>query len=126
MRSCDEPQYHRKISVYNSLFAPTWEVSNGQERTHQTIAGLLVSQCHGLEVDVERVCESASSLGCPALELVPFELWPVVRRHGLQNALAYNGMPDPVFAKGLNNPRYRDEVMPRTNQFHPSMRGPRM
>ncbi len=64
--------------------------------------------------DVERICETASSLGCPALELVPFELWPVVRRHGLQNALAYNGMPDPVFAKGLNNPRYLDEVIART------------
>jgi hydroxypyruvate isomerase len=66
--------------------------------------------------DIERICETASSLCCPALELVPFELWPVVRKHGLQNALAHNGMPDPVFAKGLNNPRYRDEVIARTKQ----------
>jgi len=66
--------------------------------------------------DIERICNTASSLGCPALELVPVELWPVVRKHGLQNALAYNGMPDPVFVKGLNNPRYRDEVIARTKQ----------
>ncbi len=64
--------------------------------------------------DIERICSTASALGCPAVELVPFELWPVVRKHGLQNALAHNGMPDPVFAKGLNNPRYRDEVIART------------
>jgi hydroxypyruvate isomerase len=66
--------------------------------------------------DIERICSTASALGCPAVELVPFELWPVVRKHGLQNALAHNGMPDPVFAKGLNNPRYRDEVIARTKQ----------
>jgi hydroxypyruvate isomerase len=64
--------------------------------------------------DIERICDTASGLGCPSVELVPFELWPVVRKHGLQNALAHNGMPNPVFAKGLNNPRYRDEVITRT------------
>jgi len=64
--------------------------------------------------DIERICAAASGLGCPSVELVPFELWPVVRKHGLQNALAHNGMPDPVFAKGLNNPRYRDEAIART------------
>jgi len=64
--------------------------------------------------DIERICETASGLGCPSVELVPFELWPVVRKHGLQNALAHNGMPDPVFAKGLNNRRYRDEAITRT------------
>jgi len=66
--------------------------------------------------DIERICETAKGLGCPSVELVPFELWPVVRKHGLQNAVAHNGMPDPVFAKGLNNPRYRDEVIARTKQ----------
>jgi hydroxypyruvate isomerase len=66
--------------------------------------------------DVEKICDAAVSLGCPGLELVPFELWHVVRKHGLQNALAHNGMPDPVFAKGLNNPRYREEVVARTKE----------
>ena len=66
--------------------------------------------------DVERICETAVRLGCASVELVPPELWPVVRKHGLQNALAHNGMPDPVFAKGLNNPRYREEVIARTKQ----------
>jgi hydroxypyruvate isomerase len=66
--------------------------------------------------DIDRICLTAVALGCPAIELVPPELWPVVRKHGLQNALAHNGMPDPVFAKGLNNPRYSDEVIARTRQ----------
>jgi hydroxypyruvate isomerase len=66
--------------------------------------------------DIERICDAAIHLGCPALELVPPELWPLVRERGLENALAHNGMPDPVFAKGLNNPRYQEEVITRTRQ----------
>jgi sugar phosphate isomerase/epimerase len=64
--------------------------------------------------DSDRICDAAVRLGCPAVELVPPDLWPAVRRRGLENALAHNGMPDPVFAKGLNNPRYHDETIART------------
>jgi sugar phosphate isomerase/epimerase len=64
--------------------------------------------------DSDRICDAAVRLGCPAVELVPPDLWPAVRQRGLQNALAHNGMPNPVFAKGLNNPRYHDEVIART------------
>lgn len=66
--------------------------------------------------DIERVCESAVRLGCRSVELVPSELWPVVTRHGLEMALAHNGMPDPVFIKGLNNPRYQEEVIAVTRR----------
>ena len=38
----------------------------------------------------------------------------MVASYGLANALALNGMPDPVFLKGLNNLRYREEVLART------------
>ena len=41
------------------------------------------------------------------------EDWPIVREYGLEIALSHNGMPDPVFAKGLNNPRYQEEVIAR-------------
>jgi len=64
--------------------------------------------------DIGRICDTAVSLGCPAVELVPPEFWPEVRTHGLRIALAHNGMPEPVFAKGLNNPRYQEEVIART------------
>lgn len=61
--------------------------------------------------DIDRICATAVDLGCPSVELVPPELWPVLRKYGLTCALAHNGMPDPVFRKGLNNPRYHDEVI---------------
>jgi sugar phosphate isomerase/epimerase len=64
--------------------------------------------------DIDRICETAKSLGCQSVELAPFELWPKIRTYGLQNAIAMNGMPDPVFAKGLNNPRYAEEVIATT------------
>jgi sugar phosphate isomerase/epimerase len=64
--------------------------------------------------DLDRICETAKSLGCKSVELVPAELWPILQRHGLKCALAFNGMPDPPFRKGLNNPRYQEEVIVRT------------
>ena len=64
--------------------------------------------------DIEQICATAVGLGCRSVELVPPELWPTLRKHGLGCALAHNGMPDPVFRKGLNNPRYHDEVIART------------
>ncbi len=66
--------------------------------------------------DIHRICKTAGGLSCRAVELVPPELWPVVREYGLENALAHNGMPEPVFAKGLNNPRYREEVIAATRR----------
>ncbi len=64
--------------------------------------------------DIHRICRTAVRLGCASVELSPPELWPVVKQHGLDNALALNGMPDPVFARGLNNPRYQEEVIATT------------
>jgi hydroxypyruvate isomerase len=66
--------------------------------------------------DVHRVCETACRLGVRSVELAPPELWPVIRGYGLEIAIAMNGMPEPVFAKGLNNPRYRDAVIASTRR----------
>jgi sugar phosphate isomerase/epimerase len=66
--------------------------------------------------DVERVCQTACRLGVRSVELAPPELWPVIRGYGLEIAIAMNGMPEPVFAKGLNNPRYQDEVIASTKR----------
>src|SRR2546421_4631006 len=64
--------------------------------------------------NIDQICEAAVQLGCSGVELVPPELWPVVRTHGLEMPLAHNGMPDPVFVRGLNNPRFQPEVIART------------
>lgn len=66
--------------------------------------------------DIDRICATAKALGCPSVELVPPELLPTLRKHGLQSALAPNGMPDPPFHKGVNNRRYHEEVISRTKQ----------
>jgi hydroxypyruvate isomerase len=66
--------------------------------------------------DIHRVCRSAKELGCRSVELAPPEVWPVVREYGLENAIAMNGMPDPVFARGLNNKRHHEEIFARTKQ----------
>jgi len=63
---------------------------------------------------IDRICTTAKALGCQGVELVPPEMWPIVQKHGLQSALAPNGMPDPPFQKGVNNPSYHDEVISRT------------
>jgi hydroxypyruvate isomerase len=64
--------------------------------------------------DIDRICRTARDLGCESVELVPPELWPVLRKYDLKMALAANGMPEPIFMKGLNNPRYHDEAIART------------
>ncbi len=67
--------------------------------------------------NIDRICETAVRLGCPSVELAPPELWPVVAKYGLQTSLVLNGMPDPVFAKGLNNPRHHEEIFTRTKDI---------
>lgn len=66
--------------------------------------------------DIDRICKTAVHLGCPSVEMAPPELWAVVAKYGLQNALVQNGMPDPVFAKGLNNLRNHEEIITRTKR----------
>ena len=64
--------------------------------------------------DIDRICRLACGLGCRSVELAPPELWPVIRKYGLENAIAHNGMPDPVFVRGLNNLRNHEEIIART------------
>jgi hydroxypyruvate isomerase len=66
--------------------------------------------------DLDRICKTARELGCLSVELVPTELWPTLKKHGLTCAIAFNGMPGTPFVKGVNNPRYHDEVISRTKR----------
>lgn len=71
-------------------------------------------QVFGEEWDLDTLCRHARDLGCEGIELVGPDEWPTMREYGLTCALSVNGMPDPPFMKGLNNPAYRDEVVSRT------------
>jgi hydroxypyruvate isomerase len=64
--------------------------------------------------DIDRISTTAKDLGCEGVELVSPEMWPTLRKHGLQCAMAPNGMPDPPFQKGVNNLKYHDQVITTT------------
>lgn len=66
--------------------------------------------------DLERICRVARELGCPSVELVPAASWNTLRKHNLICAMASNGMPGASFMRGLNNPRYHEEVIDRTRK----------
>ncbi len=64
--------------------------------------------------DIEKTCHVAKSLGCVSVELGDSKDWGEIKKHGLTCAIAANGMPGAPFMKGLNNPRYHEEVIART------------
>jgi sugar phosphate isomerase/epimerase len=66
--------------------------------------------------DFDRICQTARALGIESIELVPFEFLPKLAAYGLTSALAINGMPDPPFARGVNNPRYHEEIVVNTKK----------
>lgn len=66
--------------------------------------------------DIEKTCQVAKQLGCQSVELCEPETWPTLKKHGLTCAIAPNGMPGAPFMKGLNNPKYQEEVISRTSK----------
>lgn len=65
---------------------------------------------------LDKLCEVARSLGCVSVELLGPESFATVKKHGLSCAMASNGMPGAPYVRGLNNPRYHDEVISRTKK----------
>jgi sugar phosphate isomerase/epimerase len=70
----------------------------------------------GEEWDLEKCCQVAKQLGIGSIELTTPAEWPTIKKHGLTCAIAMNGMPGAPFMKGLNNPRYHEEVIGRTSE----------
>ncbi len=68
----------------------------------------------GDEWNLDQLCQAAVDLGCHGIELVGPDEWPTMQDYGLVCGMSTNGMPDPPFEKGLNNPRYQEEVISRT------------
>jgi hydroxypyruvate isomerase len=71
----------------------------------------------GEKWDIEKTCRVAKDLGCPSIELADPPTWPTIKKHGLTCGIAPNGMPGAPFMKGLNNPRYHEEVIARTTEM---------
>lgn len=89
----------------------------GKPITNGRIRQSVVKWCFANHwADLDRMCEVAVSLGCQSIELSEPEDWPTLKKHGLTCAIAPNGMADPPFVKGFNNPVYRDEVIATTRK----------
>lgn len=67
--------------------------------------------------DIGQTCVNAKRLGIKSVEICGPETWPTLKSHGLACAMAPNGMPGAPFMKGLNNPRYHDEVIAATTKM---------
>lgn len=81
-------------------------------RLLQSVAGW----CFEPHWDLEGLAKVAASLGLKSVELVGPQAWPTLKKYGLTCAISPNGMPDPPFVKGLNNPRYQEEVIATTKK----------
>lgn len=71
----------------------------------------------GEKWDIEQACSAANRLGCKSVEICGPDTWPTLKKHGLTCAIAPNGMPGAPFVKGLNNPRYQQEVIVTTSKM---------
>jgi hydroxypyruvate isomerase len=56
---------------------------------------------------VEKICRTAVDLGVRALEVVPIEEFPLLKKYGLESALTVSHM----FVRGMNNPLHWDECL---------------
>lgn len=90
--------------------------SAGRAATKGNIKHSIVHWCFEKYWDVEQTAKVAKQLGCKSIELVGPEHFATLKKHGLVCAIAPNGMPGAPFIKGLNNPKYHDEVIARTKK----------
>lgn len=72
----------------------------------------VVSWCFTKHWSVEELCRNAKALGCKSVELIPPKSWPTLKQHGLTCAIASSH----GFTKGMNNPKYRAEVMAKLRE----------
>lgn len=70
----------------------------------------------GNQWSLDELCQAAVELGAQGIELVGPDEWPTMKKYGLICGMSVNGMPDPPYEKGLNNPRYQEEVITRTSR----------
>ena len=62
-------------------------------------------------LDIATAC-IARQLGCKSIELIDPKFFPILKKHGLVCAIGQIDMsPDPPFLKGMNNPKYHDQVV---------------
>ncbi|MDP6444998.1 MAG: TIM barrel protein [Pirellulaceae bacterium] len=84
-------------------------VKNG--RINQSI----VHWCFAKHWTVEQTIPIAKQLGCKSIELIDPKFFPLLKKNGLDCAIASIDMaPDPPFVRGLNNPKHRKQLFKAT------------
>ncbi len=61
----------------------------------------------GEKWSVEKICQVAVQMGLPAIEVVPAEEFPLLKKYGLVSALTVSHM----FVRGMNNPLHWEECL---------------
>lgn len=93
----------------------TKPANGGRAVKNGRIKQSVVQWCFNQHWDVERTIEIANQLGCGSVELIAPKFFPALKRHGMVCAIGSIDMsPDPPFAKGFNNPKYRERVLRAT------------
>jgi hydroxypyruvate isomerase len=72
--------------------------------------------CFAKYWDLDKTCQIANQLGGKSVELVGPSDFATLKKYGLVCAIAPNGMPDPPFVKGFNNPEYHDTIITTTRE----------
>lgn len=87
----------------------------GKAVTNGRIKQSIVHWCFEPYWDIPKTIEVAKELGCGSIELIAPKYFPLLKKAGLECAIGQIDMdPDPPFAKGFNNPKYRERVMKAT------------
>ena len=68
--------------------------------------------------DLQRVCQETMALGIESTELHGPDQWPILKKHGLRDAIAIVDIPgaSAPFTEGFNNLRYRAKVVAATKK----------
>ena len=77
----------------------------------------VVQWCFNEHWNVEETIKVAKELGCQSVELIAPQHFPLLKKYGMQCAIGTIDMaPDPPFVKGMNNPKYQDQVIAATRK----------
>jgi hydroxypyruvate isomerase len=89
--------------------------AEGMAVTNGRIKQSIVYWCFEKYWDFPKAIEVAKQLGCGSIELADPKYYPLLKKAGLDCAIATIDMsPEPPFAQGFNNPKYHDRVIKAT------------
>jgi hydroxypyruvate isomerase len=87
----------------------------GKRITNGRLKQSIVHWCFEKYWEPEAMVRVAKQLGCKSIELLPPKHFGLLKKNGLECAIASLDMsPDPPFVRGFNNPRHRAQVLKAT------------